>query len=130
METSEGAKFWLRVMNELKSRGVEDVLIVVCDGLSGLPAAVTAVWPEAIVQTCIVHLTRASLRWVNYKDRIRVSAQLRTIYRAPSEAAAREALDAWTDSDIGRSTRRSNGSGRRPGSRSPRSSRSRPRSAR
>jgi len=102
VETTEGAKFWLRVLNELKSRGVEDVLIVVCDGLTGLPAAVTAVWPDTIVQTCIVHLTRASLRWVNYKDRTRVAAQLRTTYRAPSEAAAREALDAWTDSDIGR----------------------------
>ena len=102
VETTEGAKFWLRVLNELKSRGVEDVLIVVCDGLTGLPAAVTAVWPNTIVQTCIVHLTRASMRWVNYKDRKRVAAQLRLIYRAPSEAAAREALDAWTDSDIGR----------------------------
>jgi putative transposase len=102
VETTEGAKFWLRVLNELKSRGVEDVLIVVCDGLTGLPAAVTAVWPDTIVQTCIVHLTRASMRWVNYKDRKRVAAQLRLIYRAPSEAAAREALDAWTDSDIGR----------------------------
>lgn len=71
VETKEGAKFWLRVMNELKARGVEDVLIVVCDGLTGLPEAVTACWPDTIVQTCIVHLTRASLRWVNYKDRKR-----------------------------------------------------------
>jgi putative transposase len=102
VEAVEGAKFWLRVMNELKARGVEDVLIVVCDGLTGLPEAVTAVWPSTIVQTCIVHLTRASLRWVNYKDRKRVAAQLRCIYAAPTEAAAREALDAWTDSDIGR----------------------------
>ena len=98
VEVSEGAKFWLRVMNELKTRGVEDVLVVVCDGLTGLPAAVEAVWPEAIVQTCIVHLTRASLRWVNYKDRKKVAAHLRCIYAAPSEAAARDALDAWTDS--------------------------------
>ena len=102
VETVEGAKFWLRVMNELRSRGVEDVLVVVCDGLTGLPAAVTACWPAAIVQTCIVHLTRASLRWVNYKDRKRVAAQLRLIYGAPTETAARQALDAWTDSDIGR----------------------------
>lgn len=102
VETTEGAKFWLRVMNELKARGVEDVLIVVCDGLTGLPAAVEAVWPDAIVQTCIVHLTRASLRWVNYKDRKRVASQLRLIYAAPTETAAREALDAWTDSEIGR----------------------------
>jgi putative transposase len=73
VETTEGAKFWLRVMNEIKARGVDDVLIVVCDGLPGLPAAVEAVWPAAVeavwpaavVQTCIVHLVRASLRWVN-----------------------------------------------------------------
>ncbi|WP_448642911.1 IS256 family transposase [Geodermatophilus sp. URMC 63] len=102
VEAVEGAKSWLRVMNELKARGVEDVLIVVCDGLTGLPEAVTAVWPDTIVQTCIVHLTRASLRWVNYKDRKRVAAQLRLIYAAPTEAAAREALDAWTDSEVGR----------------------------
>jgi putative transposase len=102
VEAVEGAKFWLRVMNELRARGVEDVLIVVCDGLTGLPEAVTAVWPDTIVQTCIVHLTRASLRWVNYKDRRRVAAQLRCIYAAPTEAAAREALDAWTDSEVGR----------------------------
>jgi putative transposase len=102
IETTEGAKFWLRVMNELRARGIEDVLVVVCDGLAGLPAAVTAVWPQAIVQTCIVHLTRASLRWVNYKDRKRVAGQLREIYAAPTEQAARDALDAWTESDIGR----------------------------
>jgi transposase-like protein len=89
-------------MNDLKARGIEDVLIVVCDGLVGLPAAVEAVWPQTVVQTCIVHLTRASLRWVNYKDRKRVAAQLRQIYAAPTEQAARDALDTWTDSDIGR----------------------------
>ena len=102
VEATEGAKFWLRVLNELRSRGVEDVLVVVCDGLTGLPAAVEAVWPAAIVQTCIVHLTRASLRWVNYKDRKKVAAQLRQIYAAPTEQAARHALDAWSDSEIGR----------------------------
>jgi putative transposase len=102
VEAVEGAKFWLRVMNELRARGVEDVLIVVCDGLTGLPEAVTAVWPDTIVQTCIVHLTRASLRWVNYKDRKRVAAHLRCLYAAPTEAAARQALDAWTDSEVGR----------------------------
>jgi len=102
VEHTEGAKFWLRVMNDLKARGVGDVLIVVCDGLTGLPAAIEAVWPDAVVQTCIVHLTRASLRWVNYKDRKRVAAQLRLIYGAPTEQAARDALDAWTDSEVGR----------------------------
>ncbi|HEY4570448.1 MAG TPA: IS256 family transposase, partial [Kribbella sp.] len=101
LETVEGAKFWLRVMNELRSRGVEDVLIVVCDGLTGLPAAIEAVWPKATVQTCIVHLVRASLRWVNWQDRKKVTAQLKLIYQAPTEQAARDALDAWCDSDVG-----------------------------
>jgi len=101
VETNEGAKFWLRVMNELKARGVQDVLIAVCDGLTGLPEAINAVWPQTKVQTCIVHLIRASLRWVNYKDRKRVAAALRPIYGAPTEAAAREALDALADSDVG-----------------------------
>ena len=102
---------------------------MVCDGLTGLPAAIEAVWPDAIVQTCIVHLTRASLRWVNYKDRKKVAAALRLIYAAPTEQAARDALDAWTDSEVGRPTRRSNANGKPPGSRSCRSSPSRPRSA-
>jgi putative transposase len=102
VETNEGAKFWLRVMNELKARGVADVLIAVCDGLTGLPEAINAVWPQTKVQTCIVHLIRASLRWVNYKDRKRVAAALRPIYGAATEAAARAALDALEDSDIGR----------------------------
>ncbi len=102
VETSEGAKLWLRVLNELKARGVEDVLIVVCDGLLGLPDAVTAVWPAAKVQTCIVHLIRASLRWVNYRDRKKVAALLRPIYGAAIEHAARQALDALADSDFGK----------------------------
>ncbi len=102
IETTEGAKFWLRVMNELKARGVADVLIAVCDGLTGLPEAITAVWPATVVQTCIVHLVRASLRWVNYKDRKKVAALLRTIYSAPTEAAARAELDALAESEFGR----------------------------
>jgi putative transposase len=102
VETTEGAKFWLRVLNELKARGVEDVLIAVCDGLTGLPDAITAVWPHAKVQTCIVHLIRASLRWVNYKDRKDVAAMLRPIYGAPTEQAARDALDTLADSTFGK----------------------------
>ena len=102
VETTEGAKFWLRVMNELKARGVDDVLIVVCDGLTGLPAAVEAVWPAALVQSCIVHLVRASLRWVNWRDRKAVTAQLRAVYQAPTEQAARDALDGWADSEVAR----------------------------
>jgi putative transposase len=102
IETTEGAKFWLRVLNELKARGVEDVLIAVCDGLTGLPEAINAVWPATKVQTCIVHLIRASLRWVNYKDRKKLASAMRPIYAAPSEAAAREALEVFADSPFGR----------------------------
>ena len=69
LEQNEGAKFWLRVMNELRNRGVEDVLLAVVDGLKGFPEAILAVFPEATVQTCIVHLLRHSLDFVSYKDR-------------------------------------------------------------
>ena len=71
IEQTEGAKFWLRVMNELKNRGVEDVLIAIVDGLKGFPEAITAVFPQTQVQTCIVHLIRNSLNFVSYKDRRR-----------------------------------------------------------
>src|SRR5512144_2301885 len=94
VETTEGAKFWLRVMNELKARGVDDVLIVVCDGLTGLPAAVEAVWPAALVQSCVVHLIRASLRYVSYADRKPATALLRRIYTAPTDDAAGRARRA------------------------------------
>lgn len=101
VETTEGAKFWHRVLGELKARGVEDVLIAVCDGLTGLPEAITAIWPKTTVQTCIVHLVRASLRWVNYKDRREVAKQLRAIYAAPSESAAVDALESFAAGDLG-----------------------------
>lgn len=94
LETNEGAKFWLRVMNELRSRGLEDVLVVVCDGLKGLPEAIEAVWPQAWVQTCIVHLVRNSLKLVSYKDRKSVAAALKDIYRAEGEQGALAALEA------------------------------------
>jgi putative transposase len=94
IETNEGAKFWLRVCNELRTRGVADVLVVVCDGLKGLPQAIAAVWPQAWVQTCIVHLTRASLNLVSYKHRRAVAAALKAIYRADSEQTALAALEA------------------------------------
>lgn len=76
---TEGAKFWLRVMNELKARGVADVLIAVVDGLKGFPEAIEAVFPEAIVQTCIVHLIRHSLEFMSWKDRKAVVPELRAI---------------------------------------------------
>ena len=89
LEQNEGAKFWLRVMNELKNRGVEDVLIAVVDGLKGFPEAITAVFPQATVQTCIVHLLRHSLDFVSWKDRKPVAAALKDIYRAVDAAAGR-----------------------------------------
>ncbi len=82
IEQTEGAKFWLRVMNELKNRGVADILIAVVDGLKGFPEAITAVFPETVVQTCIVHLIRHSLSFVSWKDRRAVVSALRAIYRA------------------------------------------------
>jgi putative transposase len=101
LEQSEGAKFWLRVMNELKNRGVEDVLIAVVDGLKGFPEAITAVFPEATVQTCIVHLLRQSLAFVAYKDRKAVAAALKDIYRAVDAAAAEAALAAFEEGPWG-----------------------------
>jgi len=102
IEQNEGAKFWLRVMNELRNRGVEDVLIAVVDGLKGFPDAIRAVFPEATVQTCIVHLMRHSLDFVSYKDRKHVATALKDIYRAPDAAAGLAALDAFADSPLGR----------------------------
>jgi putative transposase len=93
IEQTEGAKFWLRVMNELKNRGVADVLIAVVDGLKGFPEAISAVFPDAIVQTCIVHLIRHSLEFVSWKDRKPVMPALRAIYRAKDAEAGRQALD-------------------------------------
>ena len=90
----ESAKFWMAVLTDLKNRGVGDVFFVVCDGLKGLPASVNTVWPEAIVQTCIIHLIRGSFRYASRKYWDELSRDLRPIYTAPSEAAALAALDA------------------------------------
>ena len=94
IEQTEGAKFWLKVMNELKTRGVEDVLIAVVDGLKGFPDAINAVFPKTSVQTCIVHLLRHSLSLASWKDRKRLVPGLKAIYRAANEA---EALDRLVD---------------------------------
>jgi putative transposase len=102
LEQNEGAKFWLRVMNELKNRGVEDILIAVVDGLKGFPEAILAVFPEATVQTCIVHLLRQSLAFVAYKDRKPVAAALRDIYRSVDAAAGETALAAFEEGSWGR----------------------------
>ena len=95
LEQNEGAKFWLRVMNELKNRGVEDILIAVVDGLKGFPDAINAAFPETTVQTCIVHLLRQSLDFVSYKDRKPIAAALKDIYRAVDAVAAEAALSAF-----------------------------------
>jgi putative transposase len=93
IEQTEGAKFWLRVMNELKNRGVGDILIAVVDGLKGFPEAISAVFPQTVIQTCIVHLIRHSLEFVSWKDRKPVMPALRAIYRAKDAEAGRQALD-------------------------------------
>jgi putative transposase len=102
LEQNEGAKFWLRVMNELRNRGVEDVLLAVVDGLKGFPEAILAVFPEATVQTCIVHLLRHSLDFVSWKERKPVAAALKDIYRAVDATAAETALTAFEAGPWGR----------------------------
>jgi putative transposase len=102
LEQNEGAKFWLRVMNELRNRGVEDVLVAVVDGLKGFPEAIVAVFPEATVQTCIVHLLRHSLDFVSFKDRKLVATALKDIYRAVDAVAAEAALTAFEAGPWGR----------------------------
>lgn len=102
LEQNEGAKFWLRVMNELRNRGVEDILLAVVDGLKGFPEAIRAVFPEAVVQTCIVHLLRHSLDFVSWKDRKPVAAALKDIYRAVDPATAEAALAAFEAGPWGR----------------------------
>ena len=88
----EGAKFWVRVLSEIKNRGRDDVCMVVCDGLKGLPAAIETVWPQTITQTCIVHLLRNSFRYASKKDWAALAKDLKPIYTAPSESAALDAV--------------------------------------
>lgn len=101
IEQTEGAAFWLRVMTELQNRGVEDILIALIDGLTGFPDAIHAVFPQAEIHHCVVHLVRQSLGYVGYQDRRRVTTELRTLYRAPTEAAALAALERFAQSDCG-----------------------------
>jgi transposase-like protein len=84
----EGAKYWLRVLTEIRNRGTRDVLMVVCDGLKGFPEAIAAVWPQAVTQTCIVHLLRNSFRYASRRDWEKIAKDLRPIYTAATEAAA------------------------------------------
>ena len=101
IEQTEGAKFWLRVMNELKNRGLQDILIAVVDGLKGFPEAINAVFPQTIVQTCIVHLIRHSMNFASWKDRKSVAQALRAVYRAVDAEAGLAALDAFEASPWG-----------------------------
>ena len=102
VQAAEGAKFWAGICAELRNRGVRDVLIVCCDGLTGFPEAVEATWPAAMVQTCTVHLIRASMRFVAYGDRRKVAAALKPIYTAPTAESAETELLAFADSALGR----------------------------
>jgi putative transposase len=95
IEQTEGAKFWLKVLNELRNRGVEDILIAVVDGLKGFPEAIAACYPQTMVQTCIVHLIRASLAFVSWKHRKAIMPDLKQIYRAETAEAALQALEAF-----------------------------------
>ena len=97
----EGAKFWLSVLNDLKMRGVEDILIAVVDGLKGFPEALAAAFPDTTVQTCIVHLIRYSLSCASYQERKTLAAALKKIYQAPNAEAAQAALDAFEASELG-----------------------------
>jgi putative transposase len=102
IEQTEGAKFWLRVMNELKDRGVQDILIAVVDGLKGFPEAIAAVFPQTQVQACVVHLIRNSLAFVSWKDRKAVAVALKEVYRARTAEAGQAALDAFDEGPWGR----------------------------
>jgi putative transposase len=95
LAANEGAKFWLQIATELRHRGVRDVIIVCCDGLTGLPDAITTVWPDATVQTCVVHLIRGTLRYTSWNDRKAVTTALKPIYTAPSIDAAEQAFEEF-----------------------------------
>ena len=97
----EGAKFWMKVFNDLKTRGVGDILIAVTDGLKGMAEALGAVFPATTLQTCIVHLIRNSLDYASWKDRKALAAAIRPIYTAPSAEAAMAELDAFERSPWG-----------------------------
>lgn len=101
IEGAEGAKFWMKVFNDLKTRGVADILIAVTDGLKGMPEALAAVFPATALQTCIVHLIRNSLDYASWKDRKALAAAIKPIYTAPSAEAALAELDAFAEGGWG-----------------------------
>jgi len=97
IELNEGSKFWMGILNELKNRGVKDILIAAVDGLTGFPDAINTVFPKTEVQLCMVHMVRSSLKYVPYKDRKAVTVDLKEIYLASSEDAALAALDIFSE---------------------------------
>jgi len=101
IENTEGAKFWMKVFNDLKTRGVADILIAVTDGLKGMPEALGTVFPQTTLQTCIVHLIRNSLDFASWKDRKALAAAIKPIYTAPSAEAAQAELAAFEQGDWG-----------------------------
>ena len=102
IENTEGAKFWMKVFNDLKTRGCNDILIAVTDGLKGMGEALAVVFPATTLQTCIVHLIRNSLDYASWKDRKALAAAIKTIYTAPSAEAAQAELDAFEHGDWGK----------------------------
>jgi transposase-like protein len=101
IEQTEGAKFWMKVFADLKTRGCQDILIAVSDGLKGMTEALEAVFPSTTLQTCVVHLIRRSLDFVGWRERKALAAALRPIYTAPTAEAAAAALDAFETSPFG-----------------------------
>src|SRR6201999_493822 len=101
VESTEGAKFWMKVFIDLKTRGVDDILIELTDGLKGMPEALEAVFPRTTLQTCVVHLIRNSLDYASYKERAPLAAAIKPIYTAPSAEAAEAELDAFEQSALG-----------------------------
>jgi transposase-like protein len=126
---TEGAKFWLQVVTELKNRGVQDIFIACVDGLKGFPEAIESVYPQTAVQLCVVHMVRHSLNYVSWKMRKAVAADLRAVYAAVTLEAATAALDEFEDKSGELTTRRSCSRGAGTGSASRRSSTTRRRSA-
>jgi putative transposase len=102
VQSAEGATFWAQVCAELANRGVKDILIACCDGLTGLPEAIEATWPATVVQTCVVHLIRAANRYVPYADRKKFCAALKSVYTAVNADAAHQALMDLAESLLGR----------------------------
>ena len=103
IQQSEGAKFWLGIMNELHHRGLKDILVAVIDGLKGFPEAISAVYPDSEIQTCIVHLIRNSLSFCNWKDRRPVAAELKKIYNAETAELAAKRLEDFEQGAFGTS---------------------------